>query len=223
MSRPDRRPVEPRGVLVRRRAALGLHIALQALVVVGSQGPWYQPTLSGKPVGDPVTGRDFVLHEDRPAPARSEQAVVTIGSGARAPVREQELDLTDEAPPREPGPSERAGFLATLALLGAIAAFFFTSYDLVAGRDLQLMPLLASLLVTWCAWTAFQQVRSSQSLLDDVLRGVNLAGGGEDPAAARLIPGLHMCWGAALFLAAAPQMLLVSLYLTFIAQRQPAE
>ena len=225
-----RTPAEPRWVLLRRRAALGLHVLFQLLVVLGSQGPWYQPMLSGRPVGDPVTGRSFVLHPQRPAQAETREAagkgeeVVTVGSGAPRPrAAERPLAADVDALPA-PGVTNQPGFLATVALLGAIVAFFFTSYDLVAGKDLQLPTLIVSALVTACAFTAFQEVRASQALLDEILRDVHQAGGGGGSSVEeRLIPGLRVCWGAALFLAAAPQMLLVSLYLTFIAQRQPAE
>lgn len=219
-------PKEPAGPLFRRRIALGLHLVFQLLVVIGSQGPWYQPTLGGRDLGDQVTGRSFVIRREAPAlPSRVEGAAVVVG----------------EEEPAEPAVWERPGFLGTTALLAAVLAFFFVSYDLVTGSRTPWPALLASLVVVGCAWVAYRQVASSQALLDDVIREVKEAGlapvdsGGPGPALAapvpvpslaleaRTIPGLRLCWGAALFLAAAPQLLIVSLYLTFISKPKPAE
>lgn len=214
---PDKEPAGPR---FRRRIALGLHLVFQLLVVIGSQGPWYQPTLGGRDLGDQVTGRSFVIRREAPAlpSPRVEGAPVVVG----------------EEEPAEPAVWERPGFLGITALLAAVVAFFFVSYDLVTGSRTPWPALLASLVVVSCAWVAYRQVASSQALLDDVIREVKAAGtapvgsGAPAPAPvpaleARTIPGLRLCWGAALFLAAAPQLFIVSLYLTFIAKPKPAE
>jgi hypothetical protein len=230
---------EPRGVLFRRRVALGLHILFQVLVVIGVLGPWYQPTMGGMPFGDPVVGSEFVLrlgmervYGERKGPVAA-TSVSSTGTGAPAtpPPREVEGQPLEEAidppAPKEPAVWQRPGFLANLVLLAAVVAFFFTSYDLVADQDLQLAPFLCTLVIFGAAGLAYASLLHSTELLDSVIKEVGAAGkaggGTSAPIELRLLPGLKPSWGASVFMAAAIPMLLCSIYLTFVARRQPRE
>ena len=153
------------------------------------------------------------------------------------------MDRPQATPPAEPGFFSEPGRLAAFALLAAIGAFFFASFDLVADADIQLPILLCSLLVCLAAWLAFDGIYLSQATLGDIIeeveraRGFDAAVGGAatvdsgvaavDSAdrvslAARL-PRLRLEWGSALIFAAAPLMALLSTYLTFFAARTTPE
>ena len=232
---------EPRGVAFRRRVALGVHILFQILVVVGSQGPWYQPTFGGQPLGDPIVGGEFVLRlgmERAPiglkprGAAAATSSVGAAGSATGAPAVELPapagalIDASQPAERPEPPFWQRPGFLASVVMLSAIVAFFFTSYDLVADQDIQLPPLLATLVILGAAGLAYTSLLHSTETLDSVIRDVHAAGSASGTGAAPIelprLYGLKPAWGASVFMAAAIPMLLCSLYLTFIAQRQRA-
>ncbi|MBX3466202.1 MAG: hypothetical protein KF878_04805 [Planctomycetes bacterium] len=207
MSRRKRAPVAPSpGVLLRRRAALAVHLGLQGCVLVGSQGPWWDLL---------VDGQHLARHAGYDA--------------ARAA-------------PMEP--------LAFIAALAAIVAFFFASYDLVADADIQAPVLAASLVALAAAGALVHRVVATQDAIFGTARDVAQAqlraarvdssrsaegaapagdvaavdtqAASRDPLAvlARNLT-LKPAWGMALLVAAAPLQVLVSLYLTFFAERAP--
>lgn len=180
--------VDPR-TLLRRRVALGLHVALETCVVVGSQGPWW----------DVVIGGERVLRHAGYDPTR--------------------------AVPMEP--------LAGLAAVAAIVAFFFASYDLVADATIQLPILFASLVIVVSAGFLLHRVAVAPQTIEEITEEVMRAGDSSSPGGAvapvdssdplqrlRLsLPSLKPAWGLSLLVAAAPLMLLLSVYLTFFAER----
>jgi hypothetical protein len=170
----------------RRRVALAFHVFLQACVVAGSQGPWW----------DVFVKSQHLFHQ-------------AGYDGARTP-------------PMLP--------LAAVTAFAALAAFFFASYDLAADADLQLPILLASAVVLVCAGVLLHDVKFEPDTLLSVIDEVERAGlpPGGDVAPVTSEGGLHLrdftlkpCWGLALVVAAAPLMVLVSLYLTFLIERAP--
>lgn len=190
--------------LFRRRVALVVHLALQACVVVGSQGPWW----------DVLVGGEAVARH-----AGYDAARTASGAGAMEPV-------------------------AAVAALAAIVAFFFASYDLVADADLQAPVFAASVVALVAAGVLVHRVLVAEDELheiaEEVLRadvGRALQGGvapvatsdaaavtsGSDDPLARLRTSfsLRPAWGMALLVAATPLMVLVSVYLTFFAERAP--
>lgn len=213
-----------RHVLRRRRWLLGLHILFQACVVIGTQGPWYTAVHKDKDLFT-VGGRDYALQDAPPEPAATDgiEGVTQLDTAEQA-----------EAPP-EPGFFAEPGRLAAFALLAAIGAFFFASFDLVADADIQLPVLLCSLLVCLAAWFAFDGIYLSQATLGEIIAEVERARGfdpGADGVAAvssdsaslaSRLPSLRLEWGSALIFAAAPLMALVSIYLTFFAARTTPE
>jgi hypothetical protein len=185
MSKRRARPTLPPAALLRRRAALGVHVALEAAVLVGAQGPWWEVWLGAS--------RTFVqLGYD---PARTGAAL-------------------------DPW--------AAAAGLAALVAFFFASYDLVADDDLQAPILLASVVVLVVAarllYTVAVDAHTVERVLDEVRAAGDIAAvatSGAPSPAERLTPVLKTRWGLALVVAAAPLLVLVSVYLTFFAQRAP--
>lgn len=191
MSKKRRDPalaISPRALRL-RRVALGLHLALQAGVVVGSQGPWWDVVLNG----------ERILRHVGYDPARG-------------------------AMPMEP--------LAALAAFAAIVAFFFASYDLVADADLQLPVLFASMVIVVCAAFLIHRVvvapQTIEHITEEVMRAGQPAADGtvapvdsNDPLQRLRVsmPTLKPAWGLSLLVAAAPLMLLLSVYLTFFAER----
>ncbi len=200
--RERRAPRVQPGDLRRRRWLLGLHLFLQLLCVVGALGPWWQPLAAGSPFGSAYHGHD---------PA----------TGAFDP-------------------------WATAAVLSCAVAFFFASYDLVADADLQLPVFLASLVTLGAAGAVFYRAYSDPSTLEQVVDEVLRAGqapgvtapvdsGGvasSQPAPAAvsgartdplslLAPGIRYLWGLALFVSAAPLLVVVSAVLTFLLHRSP--
>jgi hypothetical protein len=186
--RRDAAAATSQGVLLRRRVALGLHVALQGCVVVGSQGPWW----------DVMIGGERVLRHVGYDPAR--------------------------ASPMEP--------LAALAAFAGIVAFFFASYDLVADANLQAPIFAASLTIVVAAGVLLHRVtvapQTIEEITEEVLRaappspdGVVAPVDSNDPLR-RLqlsLPALKPAWGLSLLVAAAPLMLILSVYLTFFAER----
>lgn len=192
-------PTATPGDLRRRRWLLGVHLLLQLLCVAGALGPWWQPLAGGTPFGAAYHGHD---------PA----------TGAFDP-------------------------WATVTVFACAAAFFFASYDLVADEDIQLPVFLASLVVLGAAGAVFYRAYSDPSTLeqvvDEVLRAGQASGytaavdsGGvasPQPAAATvatrkdplalLAPGIRYLWGLALFVSAAPLLVVVSALLTFLLHR----
>jgi len=187
------------GDLRRRRWLLGLSLFLQLLCVVGALGPWWQPLAGGSPFGAAYHGHDPV-------------------TGAFDP-------------------------WASTVVLSCVVAFFFTSYDLVADEDIQLPIFLASLVVLGAAGKVFYRAYSDPStieqVVDEVLRAGQASGytaavdsGGvasprpapatvatrQDPLAL-LAPGIRYQWGLALFVSAAPLLVIVSAAMTFLLQR----
>lgn len=177
------------GVLLRRRVALGLHVALQGCVVVGSQGPWW----------DVMIGGERVLRHVGYDPAR--------------------------ATPMEP--------LAALAALAGIVAFFFASYDLVADANLQAPIFAASLTIVVAAGVLLHRVTVAPQTIEEITEEVLRAGppspdgvvapvdSANDPLLRfrSALPALKPAWGLSLLVAAAPLMLILSVYLTFFAER----
>lgn len=183
--------VDPR-TLVRRRVGLGLHVALETCVVVGSQGPWW----------DVVIGGERILRHVGYDPTR--------------------------AVPMEP--------LAGLAAVAAIVAFFFASYDLVADATIQLPILFASLVILVSAGSLLHRVAVAPQTIEEITEEVMRAGDSKSPGSPggavapvdssdplqrlRLsLPSLKPAWGLSLLVAAAPLMVLLSVYLTFFAER----
>lgn len=170
----------------RRRVALAFHVFLQACVLVGSQGPWWDVFVKAQPLFHQA-GYD----------------------GARTP-------------PMLP--------LAAVTALAAVVAFFFASFDLAADADLQRPILAASLVVLVCAGVLLHDVKFEPDTLTSVIEEVERAGlpPGGDVAPVTSGGGLSIrdftlkpCWGLALVVAAAPLMVLVSVYLTFLIERAP--
>lgn len=198
--RPTVHPVDLR----RRRWLLGLHLLLQALCVIGALGPWWQPLAGGGPFGSAYHGHDPT-------------------TGAFDP-------------------------WASAAVLSCAVAFFFASYDLVSDADLQLPVFLASLVVLGAASAVFYRAYSDPSTLeqvvDEVLRAGQASGytaavdsggvaspqpapatvasapGRQDPLSL-LAPGIRYLWGLALFVSAAPLLVVVAAVLTFVLPRSP--
>jgi hypothetical protein len=214
--------------LRKRRWLLAVHILFQVCVVVGSQGPWYTALHGDKELWT-VSGPEFSAR----AEAKPEPKPLDGVEGARL------LNTSREpAPEPEPGFFETPGRLSFLALFAAIGAFFFASFNLVADADFQWPTLICSALVCLAAGLAFHGIYSPQSTLSDVISEVEsarVAGAGGDPASTAPVtsdaleqpslldrlPRLRLGWGVSLLLAAAPLMLLVSVYLTFFAARTP--
>lgn len=185
--------------LLRRRVALAAHLLLEACVVAGSQGPWWEVLVGGEAVA-----------------------------------RHAGYDAA-RAAPMEP--------LAAAAALAGIVAFFFASYDLVADADLQ-APILAASVVACVAagalahrvFVAEDDLRriAEEVMRTDVTRALAdpapvatsapaaPTSGSDDPLA-RLHStfAIRPAWGLALLVAAAPLMVVVSVYLTFFAERAP--
>lgn len=127
----------------------------------------------------------------------------------------------------------------SLGLGACIVAFFFASYDLVADADFQLPVLLASLVALGAAGKVFYDVYGSDQLLASVVEDVErarLLGRATDPSGVAAVtsaaaadplrgalPGLRFRWGFAAFLSGALCMVLVSSYLTFVAERDREE
>lgn len=190
--------------LFRRRVALGVHLALQACVLVGSQGPWW----------DVLVGGEAVARH-----AGYDAARAAGGAGAMEPI-------------------------AAVAALAAIVAFFFASYDLVADADLQAPVFAASVVACVAAGVLVHRVLVAEDELheiaEEVLRAdvdralqggvapvgssdaASVTSSSDDPLARlRTSFSLRPAWGMALLVAAAPLMVLVSVYLTFFAERAP--
>jgi hypothetical protein len=192
VSKKHRAPdISPRALRL-RRAALGLHLALEGCVVVGSQGPWW----------DVMIGSERVLRHVGYDPTR--------------------------ASPMEP--------LAALAALCGIVAFFFASYDLVADANIQAPIFIASAVIVVAAAVLIHRVVVAPQTIEDITEEVMRAG---PPAADGTVapvdsndplqrfrmsmPTLKPAWGLSLLVAAAPLMLLLSVYLTFFAKERASE
>lgn len=255
------RTVEERIALRKRRWALGAHILLQVLVVVGALGgPWYRAYVGGEPFPNEedcvVSGPEFSARwGDGPT---LDLTCAQCGHAWEASARvTDELTACEECGDLqavdlpEPPFWERPGFLAHTALFAAIGAFFFASYDLVADADIQAPILVASVVVAVAAGGFAAALEGPRGTLEEVVEEVEAAGlqarlaevqaagaaavtsgaaatsdpdsdsdSDEDPLE-RLLPGIRLGWGSALLLSAAPFMLVVSIYLTFIAERAP--
>lgn len=186
MSKKRERPqVDPFDLKV-RRLLLGVHIVLQACVIVGVTGPWWQAMAGEHPIGDPVVGL------------------------SRGAIESWEV---------------------TVAVLAALLAFFFASYDLVADADLQRPIFACSLVALVAAGSVFHRAYVHPSTLEDIVAEVTAAdlkaappGGvvapvdSSDPLVRNALR-MEYRWGLALFVAAAPLLVVLSAYLTFLAPR----
>lgn len=122
--------------------------------------------------------------------------------------------------------------VAAVAAVAGVVVLFFASYDLASGADLQAPILGASIAALVCAGVLIHGVKFEPDTLRAVLDEVDRAG---LPPGAEIAPvdsgarsrisvrdfTLEPCWGLALVVAAAPLMVVVSLYLTFVAERAP--
>lgn len=190
MSKKRERPQVDPFTLKVRRLLLGLHILLEACVILGAVGPWWQAMAGDHPIGDPVVGMARGVIE-------SPWVGVAVG--------------------------------------GALLAFFFASYDLVADADLQRPILACSLVVLVAAGVVFHRGYVNPATIEDIVHEVTTA---ELKAGAARAPGgavapvdsasdpltraplrMQYRWGLALFVAAAPLLVVISIYLTFLAPR----
>jgi hypothetical protein len=193
---------EGRWLLKKRRIALGLYLAFLAACVVGTQGPWWQVVIQGKPLPAKYGGdvdRFVWVETDDPAQPQVQREVFWRKS--------------------------------VLAVCACVVAFFFASYNLVADTDLQAPVLVASLAVCGVAAWSFYDIYVDQSVIEEFVEvvesrrvhsqlqaGAELAG---DAPERKL--SLRLLWGLALFVSASLVMLVDSLYMTFVAQRTLGE
>lgn len=187
--KPARPEVDPFALKV-RRLLLGLHILLEACVVLGATGPWWQAMAGDHAIGDPVVGLSRGVIE-------SPWVAVAVG--------------------------------------GALLAFFFASYDLVADADLQRPILACSAVVLVAAAVVFHRGYVNPATIEDIVHEVTSAelradaarapGGAVAPVDSAADPlvrhplRMEYRWGLALFVAAAPLLVALSAYLTFLAPR----
>jgi len=192
--------------LFRRRVALALYCAFLLLCGLGAQvGPWWDTYVGEKQIGETMSGRDFLAHsyealEGEPDP-----------NDPLAKYRRKRIETPKPLIP------------ANAAALLCVVAFLIASYDLVADADVQLPTFLISLGIAGIAGYVGYRVWQDNSVLDEVLRGQLLeqmkTGNKPDQTLPRWVPR----WGYALFLSAAPVLLLTSTYLTFVADRGGGE
>jgi hypothetical protein len=100
-----------------------------------------------------------------------------------------------------------------IVFLATLLAFFFTSYDLVANADYQLVPLLASAVAFGAAALALYTIYWNPDTLDQFVQFAVAVK--RDAHSARL----RVCPGLILSLVAAFDMLVASIYLTVFAAR----
>ncbi len=204
--------------LFKRRIALGLYLAFVLTAAVGSQGPWWQVwnTISDKPIkSKPDYGDDYArwswVPSDDPA-----NPTIQVENALRP---------------------------AVVALLACAVGFFFASYNLVADQNIQIPLLLAALTLAGTGIYVFYDFSEKQSIIKDVienaeaarvkreLAAIPLSGDGVAPVASATKTKVNIAnalvirfhWGLALFLSSSMVLVIDSIYMTFVARRNPAE
>ncbi len=193
--------------LFRRRVALGLHLAFEACVVVGSQGPWWHVIVGGEAVARHA-GYDAAR-----APAMEPLAALAALAGIVA-FFFASYDLVADADLQAP--------LLVASVVACVAAGAVAHRVLVAEDDLR--EITEEVLRADVARGLDRPAASSAAADAAPVASSDPAAvtsGGEDPLE-RLSAAfsLRPAWGMALMTAAAPLMVVVSVFLTSFAARE---
>ncbi|MCO5169376.1 MAG: hypothetical protein M9894_23785 [Planctomycetes bacterium] len=211
MSRRKRqRPAAAPGALLRRRAALGVHLALQGCVLVGSQGPWWDVLVDGERLA-----RHAGYDAARAAPM--EPVAFMAAVAAIVAFFFASYDLVADADIQGP---VLAASLVALVAAGALVHRVLATEDAIRGTAEDVARAQVHGAVVDPSKSA--DGTSAGAAAPPAGADVAPVGTSRDPLAtfARKL-SLKPAWGMALLVAAAPLMVIVSLFLTFFAERAP--
>lgn len=192
--------------LFRRRVALGAHLALEACVVAGSQGPWWDVFVNGERVM-----RHVGYDAGRAAPMEPLAAIAAL-AGIVA-FFFASYDLVADADLQAP---VLVASLVACVAAGALAHRVLVAEDTI--KEIAEEVVRADVRRELRAGDAAPVATSGGAA---GVAPVTTAAPGDDPMAAlvRALPTVKPAWGMALLVAAAPLMVVVSVYLTFLTER----
>jgi len=185
----------------RRRIATGLYLLLLGSAFVGVRwGAWYRIFVEERQIGETMTGHEYLRWSDVPAVEGEEP--LTLQERYTRHMTENTLRPY------------------TLTLMACLLAAFFASYNLASGARIELPVLSSTVALVGIGVFVIHRIHTDQSIFMEVARLTAKPGGGQGPLK---IPVLRFGWGLSLFVASSLVMLILSVYLTFLAPRASVE
>ncbi len=198
--RKGARAVDP-VTLFRRRVALGVHLALEACVLVGSQGPWWDVLIGGEAVARHA-GYDAARATGPMEPMAALAALAALVAFFFA-----SYDLVADADLQAP--------VLAASVVACVAAGAVAHRVLVAEDDLN---RIAEEVMRADVEGALDRPPPAETAPVATSAPAPVTSGSDDPLARlRTSFSLRPAWGMALMVAAAPLMVAVSVFLTFFA------